>query len=301
MSPDKKTERYFFPRLKQFAPLVMVSLLIALGFTLMEGTPIPVAAQTTSVIIAGAGDISSCSNNNDSKTAQLLGQIAPSYVFTAGDNAYDSGTLTQYTNCYRPTWGQYKSRTKPVPGNVEYKTSGASGYFNYFGVPKYYAYNAGAWRIYALNSEIDTSSTSAQVQWLKKDLAANPRKCVLAYWHRPRWSSGVHGNNSKVQPLWQVLYNAKAELVISGHDHDYERFAQLNANGQAVFPGLREIVVGTGGSGHTGFGTILSTSRARNSSTYGVLKLTLRLDGYDWKFVPISGQSYTDSGSTSCH
>jgi acid phosphatase type 7 len=301
MNHDKKNKRYLFPRKKPFALLTVISLVIALGFILLGGHPISVNAQTTSIIIAGAGDISSCSNSNDSKTAQLLGQIAPSIVFTAGDNAYDSGTSAQYTNCYQPTWGQYKSKTKPVPGNADYNTSGASGYFNYFGVPKYYAYNAGAWRIYALNSEIDASSTSAQVQWLKNDLAANPKKCVLAYWHKPRWSSGVHGNNSNVQPLWQALYNAGAELVINGHDHSYERFAQLNANGTALNPGLREIVVGTGGSGHTGFGTILSTSRAHNSSTYGVLKLTLGSDGYNWKFVPISGQSYTDSGSTSCH
>jgi hypothetical protein len=296
MSHETKNRRYF-PGKQQSALLAMVALLVAL----MGGHPIPATAQTTSIIIAGAGDISSCSNNNDSKTAQLLGQIAPSFVFTTGDNAYDSGTSAQYTNCYKPTWGQYKGKTKPVPGNADYNTSGASGYFNYFGVPKYYAYNAGAWRIYALNSEIDTSSTSAQVQWLKNDLAANPKKCVLAYWHRPRWSSGVHGNDSKVQALWQVLYNAKAELVINGHDHSYERFAQLNANGQAAYPGLREIVVGTGGSGHTGFGTILPASRAHNASTYGVLKLTLNSGGYAWKFVPISGQSYTDSGSTSCH
>jgi acid phosphatase type 7 len=301
MNKDKKIKRYFFPVKKQPALLATMFVLIVLVSALMGGGPIPASAQTTSVILAGAGDISTCSNSNDSKTAQLLGQIVPSLVFTTGDNAYDSGSSTQYTNCYHPTWGKYKSITKPVPGNVEYKTSGASGYFNYFGVPKYYAYNAGAWRIYALNSEIDTSSTSAQVQWLKNDLAANPKKCVLAYWHRPRWSSGVHGSNSKVQSLWQALYNAQAELVINGHDHSYERFAMMNANGQAVSTGLREIVAGTGGSGHTGFGTILSASRVRNGSTYGVLKLTLRSDGYDWKFVPISGQTFSDSGSTACH
>jgi hypothetical protein len=221
-------------------------------------------------------------------------------VFALGDNAYENGTLSEYNNCYGPTWGLYKSRTKPVPGNHDYQTAGAAGYFNYFGVPKYYAYNRGAWRIYALNSEIDVSSTSAQVAWLKKDLAANPKKCVLAYWHKPRWSS-TSAAASKMQTIWSILVDAKAELVISGHAHNYERFAQMNKNGQAVYPGLRQIVAGTGGEGHSGFGTILPASRARNASTYGVLKLTLRPGGYDWKFIPIAEQSYTDSGSTSCH
>lgn len=277
-------------------------LFVALVTTWTGGKPIDVSAQTTSAVLVGAGDIASCSNNNDAQTAQLLANISGT-VFTAGDNVYDNGTAAEYTNCYGPTWGVYKSRTKPVPGNHEYNTSGASGYFNYFGgIPKYYAYNRGAWRIYALNSEIDTSATSAQVQWLKSDLAANPKNCVMAYWHRPRWSSGSeHGGDSKMQTIWAILYNAKAELVITGHEHNYERFAPMNQNGQAVTNGLREIVVGTGGRSHYGFGTILPASRARNASTYGVIKLTLNSGSYAWKFIPIAGQTYTDSGTTSCH
>jgi hypothetical protein len=268
---------------------------------LMGGKLTDVYAATNTAVMVGAGDISTCSNDNDAKTAQLLGSISGT-VFTTGDNVYNSGTSTEYTNCYKPTWGLYKSRTKPVPGNHDYITSGASGYFNYFGVSRYYAYNLGAWRIYALNSEIDTSSTSAQVQWLKNDLVANPKKCVMAYWHRPRWSSGsAHGSDSKVQPIWSALVNAKAELVVNGHEHNYERFAPMNNTGQAVTKGVREIVAGTGGASHYGFGTILSASRARNANTYGVLKLTLRSTGYDWQFVPIAGQSYTDSGSTNCY
>jgi hypothetical protein len=247
----------------------------------------------------GAGDISTCSNNNDTKTANLIGNIAGTVV-ALGDNVYENGTLTEYNNCYGPTWGLYKSRTKPVPGNHEYQTSGAAGYFNYFGVPKYYAYNLGAWRIYALNSEIDVSSPSAQVAWLRNDLVANPRKCVLAYWHRPRWSS-TSAITSKMQTIWSILVDAKAEIVLSGHAHNYERFAQMNKNGQAVSAGVRQFVVGTGGESHSGFGTILPASRVHNASTYGVLRLTLRPDGYDWKFVPIAGQTFTESGSTSCY
>lgn len=254
------------------------------------------------MVLVGAGDISTCSNSNDDQTALLLDNI-PGTIFTAGDNAYSSGSSTEYANCYDPTWGRNKARTKPVPGNHDYNTSGAAGYFQYFNnPPTYYAYNLGAWRIYALNSEISSSATSAQVTWLQNDLAANPNLCVMAYWHQPRWSSGsTHGSNSGMQTLWQVLYNAGADLVINGHEHNYERFAEMNATGSAVSPGLREFVVGTGGNSHYGFGTVLSTSEVRNGTTYGVLKLTLSASGYAWQFVPVAGSTFTDSGSSNCH
>jgi acid phosphatase type 7 len=254
------------------------------------------------VIFVGAGDISTCRNDNDELTAQLLDGI-PGTIFTTGDNAYDSGTMDQYLNCYDPTWGRHKERTKPSPGNHDYLTSGASAYFQYFdNVPSYYSYNLGRWRIYALNSEIDVSDNSPQVTWLKADLASNPTQCVLAYWHRPRWSSGVnHGSNKESQTLWQILYEAGAELVLNGHEHNYERFAEMNAEGAALSPGLREIVVGTGGRNHYEFGSALPASEVRESSTFGVLKLTLRPDGYDWEFIPVAGSTFTDSGSTSCH
>ena len=267
-------------------------------------TRTPTASPTSSsgsVVFVGAGDISRCDNNNDEATAKLLDGISGT-VFAAGDNVYDSGTLSEYTNCYDPTWGRHKSRTKPVPGNHEYQTSGASGYFQYFNnVPAYYAYNLGAWRIYALNSEIDTSANSAQGTWLQSDLAANPKACVLAYWHKPRWSSGsTHGSDTGMQAIWQILYNAGADLVINGHEHNYERFAQMNVSGAAVSQGMREFVVGTGGASHYGFGSALSTSEVRNSSTYGVLKLTLSATGYSWQFVPVAGSTFTDSGSNNC-
>src|SRR5215212_1822556 len=268
-------------------------------------TRTPTATATSSsgsVVFVGAGDISRCDNNGDETTAQLLDGISGT-VFTAGDNAYDSGSTSEYANCYDPTWGRSKTRTKPVPGNHEYGTSGASGYFQYFNnIPAYYAYNLGAWRIYALNSEIDTSASGAQGSWLQSDLAANPKTCVLAYWHKPRWSSGnTHGSDSGMQALWQILYNAGAEVVINGHEHNYERFAQMNASGAAVSQGLREFVVGTGGGSHYGFGSALASSEIRNSSTFGVLKLTLSSTGYSWQFVPVSGSTFTDSGSANCH
>jgi len=268
-------------------------------------TPTPAATATGSAgnaVLVGAGDISTCSNNNDEATAKLLDGIAGT-VFNAGDNAYDSGTITEYTNCYDPTWGRHKSRTKSVPGNHEYQTSGASGYFQYFNnPPAYYAYNLGAWRIYALDSEIDTSAGGAQGTWLQSDLAANPKACVLAYWHKPRWSSGTtHGSDSGMQAIWQILYNAGVDVVINGHEHNYERFAQMNATGATVSQGLREFVVGTGGVGHYSFGSALASSEVRNASTFGVLKMTLHSGSYDWQFIPIAGSTFTDSGSANCH
>ena len=179
-----------------------------------NGTPSPTPTLSAGdAIFVGAGDISTCNNNNDELTAQLLDTISGT-VFTVGDNAYESGTLTQYTNCYDPTWGRHETRTKPVPGNHEYQTANAAGYFQYFNnIPAYYAYNLGSWRIYALNSEIDVSSNSPQAIWLQNDLAANPSQCVLAYWHKPRWSSGAtHGSNAALQALWQILYDGQCRI-----------------------------------------------------------------------------------------
>jgi hypothetical protein len=265
-------------------------------------TPTIGPTSSGSVTLVGAADITNCNRTQDELTAQLLDNI-PGTVFTAGDNAYVDGTYTEYINCYDPTWGRHKSRTKPSPGNHDYLTAGAAGYFQYFNnIPSYYAYDLGGWRIYSLNSEISVSATSAQVTWLQNDLVANPSQCVLAYWHRPRWSSGTnHGNGSSIQTLWQVLYDAGAELVINGHEHNYERFAEMNASGGVVSDGLREIVVGTGGAALYPFGTPLSASQVRNNTAYGVLKLTLRSTGYDWEFVPAEGSTFTDSGSSNCH
>ena len=264
-------------------------------------TPSP-TASSESVVLVGAGDISSCGQNNDEATAKLLDDISGT-VFTTGDNAYNSGTYTEYVNCYDPTWGRHKSRTQPVPGNHEYNTAGAAGYFQYFNnIDPYYAYDLGTWRVYALNSEIDASASSPQVAWLQADLAAHPNLCVLAYWHKPRWTSGSsHGSNSSMQIMWQVLYDAGAELVLNGHEHNYERVTEMDVSGSVVSPCFREFVVGTGGSGLYPFGSILSTSQVRNNSAFGVLKLTLNAGNYDWQFVPVAGATFTDSGSSACH
>jgi hypothetical protein len=262
-------------------------------------------AQTSDPVLVGAGDIASCSHNRDEATALLLDSI-PGTVFTLGDNVYPDGTLAQFNDCYAANWGRHKNRTRPAPGNHDYHTPGAAGYFDYFGAAAgdrskgYYSYNLGAWHLIALNSEIDHSAGSAQEQWLRTDLAAHSNVCTLAYWHSPRFSSGQHGNDNDSQALWQALYDYRADVVLNGHDHTYERFAPQNPNGQADSRGIREFVVGTGGAGLYPFPTIQPNSEKRNNTVYGVLKLTLHASSYDWQFVPIAGQTFTDSGTANC-
>ena len=260
-------------------------------------------------VLVGAGDIATCGLAGDNRTAGLLDGIA-GRIFAAGDTAYPKGTAAQYRDCYGPTWGRWRLRTSPVPGNHEYYTSGAAPYFAYFGARAgvkgqgWYAENLGTWRVYYLNAnctKVGCGPTSPQVAWLRGDLAANPRACVAAVWHQPLFSSGLHGGTASVRPLWNALEAAGADVVLNGHDHDYERFAPQTSAGTADANGIREFVVGTGGGGLRPFATIASNSEVRNASTFGVLRLTLRAEGYDWRFVPVAGQSFTDAGSGACH
>jgi hypothetical protein len=270
----------------------------------LTGIPVISVGAAGDPVLVGAGDIASCSSSGDTATAKLLAAI-PGTVFTAGDNAYERGTLAEFGSCYDPTWGAVESRTRPSTGNHDYGTSGASGYFTYFGWRAgsagkgYYAYNLGTWRIYVLNSNCAAvggcGAASPQTRWLKADLAANPRRCVLAYWHHPLFSSGVHGNNASVRGFWYALYAAHADVVINGHDHDYERFARQTPTGSASSSGIREFVVGTGGRSLRDFVTVQPHSLVRNSSTFGVLKLTLHATSYDWRFIPQSGKTFGDS------
>lgn len=268
-----------------------------------DGAPAALA-QTTDPVLAGAGDIADCNTPGDEATARLLDGIGGT-VFTAGDNAYPDGTTADFANCYGPTWGRHKARTRPAPGNSDYASAAAAPYFNYFGTNAgpagrgYYSYFLGDWLIISLNSEIDTSAASAQVQWLRATLAANPRMCTLAYWHRPLFSSGKHGNDSRVRPLFQALYDYGTDVVINGHDHDYERFSRQNPYGRLDSTGIREFVVGTGGRYLYSFGAIQPNSMVR-SATHGVLKLSLHSTSYDWRFVPTAGKTFTDSGSAGC-
>jgi len=270
------------------------------------------ATTQSDPVFVGAGDIASCLSSGDEATANLLDGI-PGTVYNLGDNAYEDGTAAEFANCYNPSWGRHKARTKPTPGNHEYHTAGASGYFGYFGAAAgdpqegYYSYNLGAWHIISLNSMCENvggcGASSPMVSWLKGDLDANPSSCTLAYWHHPVFSSGSeHGNDPKMIPSWDALYAAGADVVLSGHDHDYERFAPQTSSGVAdPAQGIREFVVGTGGKSHYAFGTIRANSQVRNSDTNGVLQLTLHPSSYDWQFMPEVGKTFTDSGSGSCH
>jgi hypothetical protein len=247
----------------------------------------------------------------DSATARLVESI-PGTVLALGDDAYDSGTAGEFSRCYGPTWGAVLARTRPVPGNHEYLTPGAAGYFGYFGLqagdPKrgYYAFELGAWRLYALNSNCAAiggcGPDSAEVAWLKADLAAHPARCVLAYWHHPRFSSGEHGSNAFVAGLWDTLYAAGAEIVLNGHDHDYERFAPMSDAGRVDGArGIVEFVVGTGGRSHYPFNAILPASRVHDNTTFGVIELTLSPRGWSSRFVPVAGRAFTDTASGTCH
>jgi calcineurin-like phosphoesterase family protein len=261
------------------------------------------------LVFVGAGDISDCGNDNDEATAVLLDGIAGT-VYTLGDNVYSSGTATQYAQCYEPTWGRHKARTKPAPGNHDYNTSGATGYYGYFGDlagpagQGYYSFDLGDWHLVSLNSEVSMSAGSAQETWLRADLAATSKPCILAYWHKPRFSSGTnHGSLSSAEPLWQALYDVHADIVLGGHEHNYERFAPQTPTGAAdPSNGIREFVAGTGGESHyNDEGTPLPNSEVFNGTTFGVLKFTLGAGTYTWKFIPVAGQSFTDSGSGTCH
>jgi acid phosphatase type 7 len=269
-----------------------------------------VTAQTQ--ILVGAGDIADCRDLTGAEaTAKLLDQI-PGTVMAVGDLAYPDGSKENF-DCYDKTWGRAKSRTRPAPGNHEFHAIGNLFYFQYFaaaaGPPKdgFYSYDLGSWHIVVLNSEcLDVGgceAASRQGQWLRADLAAHPTACTLAYWHKPLFSSGsAHGNDPTVKPLFQLLYEAHADVVVNGHDHDYERFAPQNPDGVADSPrGIREFVVGTGGKNQRPFGPIVPNSELRNADAFGVLKLTLRPDSYDWQFIPEPGKTFTDSGTGACH
>lgn len=273
----------------------------------------PVLGRSSAVTLVGAGDIAACdSDTKDGATAKLLGRI-PGTVFTLGDNVYPDGTAAQFRNCYDPTWGKYKKRTKPTAGNHDYYTNNAAPYYDYFGAragsPRrgYYSYDRGAWHIVALNSNCDKvggcDAGSTQGQWLRNDLARSDARCTLAYFHDPLFSSGQGTESTKVKPFWEILYNHDADVILAGHAHSYERFAPQTPGGNRNSEnGIRQFVVGTGGKPpENPFGTTARNSQVKNDKTPGVLKLTLKPASYDWKFVHIAGKNFTDSGSDGCH
>jgi len=229
-------------------------------------------------------------------------------VFTAGDNAYEAGTPLEYALCYHPSWGRHKERTRPALGNHEYITPGAAGYYAYFGAAAhppfgYYSYDLGTWHVVVIDSERQTIlDDPVQQAWLREDLATHPALCTVAYWHHPRFSSGsTHGSDPNMEDIWQILYDADADVVISAHEHNYERFAPQTPQGVAdPLRGIREFVVGNGGRSLYGFGPPIANSEFRYNADYGVIKLLLKRGRYNWEFIATNG-AVIDAGQGACH
>lgn len=267
--------------------------------------------------LVGAGDVAWCGNLSGAEaTAKLIDKI-PGTVFVAGDLVYDRGLYQEFENCYQPTWGRFRERTKPVPGNHEYDGSVASGYFRYWGAQAgepdkgYYSFDLGAWHIIALNTNCGIKALggcaegSPEELWLRKDLAAHANACILAFGHHALFSSGLlerHARHPELRPFWKDLYTAHADLILAGHEHSYERFTPQDPEGHAdPERGIRQITVGTGGRSHTYLGPPQQNSEVRNADTFGVLKLALSPGKYRWEFVPEAGGTFQDSGEGTCH
>jgi acid phosphatase type 7 len=276
----------------------------------VEPSPSPSPGPLADAVLVGAGDIADCDGPGDEATAKLLDGIEGT-IFTAGDNAYESGTAEEFRDCYGPTWGRFLDRTRPAAGNHDWVTEDAAGYLEYFGARAapdgvtWYSYDAGTWHVIVLDSDCDLvggcGPGSPQGQWLAADLASSPATCTLAIWHHPRFSSGQHGSDATVAPLWDALYAAGADLVVNGHDHDYERFAPQDPGGREDRRrGIREFVVGTGGRALRVFKDPVANSELRAAVTHGVLRLTLKSGSYAWSFLATS-TDFKDAGSGPCH
>ncbi len=263
-------------------------------------------------MLVGAGDIANCDLPDSGAGAVATGKLIdsiPGTVFTVGDHAYPSGTADQFRDCYEPRWGKVKSRTRPSPGNHDLLTGNGKPYFDYFGEAAgpdrrgFYSYDLGKWHIVSLNSAIAADNKSKQLEWLRKDLIEHHTTCTLAYWHIPVFSSGPHGadiiTSNHMLDVWKVLYQFGADIVVNGHDHDYERFAQQNPGGKPDPKGIREFVVGTGGGGLYQFKQIRPNSEVHDNKSYGVIKFVLGESDYSWEFIPAVGQ-FHDSGTGAC-
>ncbi|MFZ6873546.1 metallophosphoesterase family protein [Undibacterium sp. Di27W] len=270
-----------------------------------------------SISVYAAGDIAECKKKPAeesiaARTAELiaagLDKDSTARAITLGDNTYPIGSPEEFSRCYEPTWGRFKDKTLPSPGNHEYGMPKALGYYNYFGEVAgpdrrgYYATRLGKWLVLSLNSNLDEVQMQVQLSWLKEELAGNKHNCTLAFWHHPAFSSGGHGNNKNMQDVWKILSAAKADIVLAAHDHNYERFVPLDANGDRDDKnGIRSFIVGTGGAKLTPMFLAKNTTEIRDNSTHGVLKLTLNEKSYEWEFIPIPGQSFSDKGKAACH
>jgi len=260
------------------------------------GSGKPVAART----LLAVGDIASCEVTADEAVAKLVART-PGTLALLGDTAYDNGTMDEFRRCFLPVWSRFLPRTRAALGNHDYAigASDAAAARAVLRLPAagWYSYRLGAWHITVLNSNCAEAGgcerDSPQWRWLRDDLArSRGTRCVLAYWHNPRFSSGKHGSDVRYAPFWDLLAAARADVVLSGHDHDYERFAPLR--------GIRSFVVGTGGRSQRDFDSVRPLSLIRQSGTYGVLRLTLRPSGYSWAFLRAGGKPFSDTGSGRC-
>lgn len=299
------------PVMRGYLSLVQISSLLCLTWASA------VQAAEPAVTVYAAGDIADCrkqagDKNGAAATAAvilpLLQRDPQARVLTLGDNTYPVGAASEFQDCFEASWGKFKQKILPSPGNHDYYTPQASGYFAYFGDQAgpgqrgYYRVKLGNWQLYSLNSYLQPAAHKEQLAWLKKELAEHTAPCTLAFWHHPLYSSGGHGNSPRMQEVWDILYAANADLVLAGHDHDYERFAPQDGAGNAdPARGMAEFVVGSGGAALSPFGVRRANSVRAQNNEHGVLKLVLRENGYDWQFLPAAGGSFSDSGSAQCH
>jgi acid phosphatase type 7 len=295
--------------------LVLLGAVIGVAFAVMGGDSDENTATGSNVLLA-AGDIAECEHPGDEATARILARFPDATIQTLGDNAYQEGTSADFNACFAPSWGRFKDRTWAATGNHDHSTKDAQGYSDYFGTrggphdKYYYSYDLGAWHVVVLNGDCwrigGCELNDPQIEWLRRDLEEHASACTLAVAHRPPFSSGRYGDpedTRRVRPIWQVLYEEGVEVFLTAHEHSYERFAPMNAQGERDDEGgVRLFVAGTGGGNLRGFKyDPLPTTEIRNDDTWGVLKLNLKQAGYDWEFLPVEGKTFTDSGSGTCH
>lgn len=301
------------------ACLVTVS---AVGFTNLSARTSDRTSDVGTKVVA-VGDIASCESDGDEATAKLIEELAPSALFALGDLAYEDGSEEQFEDCYDPSYGRFKDITYPAIGNHDYgedgyegyaddpsRTYDTSGYSGYFGARAgeagkfWYSYDLGSWHVVVLNSNCDNGvgcdPYSEQMTWLDDDLSKTDKPCILGYWHHPLFTSGYHGDDPKMRAAWNLLYGYGADVVLNGHEHDYERFASQDPYGNPDPNGIREFIVGTGGKSLRRPATAKANSEALSNTSYGVLELTLHESSYEWAFKPATG-GFTDSGEQECH